>query len=115
MPYIYSSLTADNEYSTPAGEIVIYGRLGSQSNRAIMTPRGMATRVEDADIEALNHNPVFQSHVKNQYITIERKELSETKAAKLIESGDLQLDPSAQETAETLKRKPGRPAVKQGG
>lgn len=113
MIHIYSTLTADNAYSTKAGLITIHGRLGARHNEQIDTPRGVVTTFEDDSVlEALRANPVFASHEKNWHITVQKRELTETKAAKLIESGDMVVDASAQETEETLKRKPGRPNIR---
>ncbi len=105
MPYIYSSLTADNEYSTPAGVITIYGRLGAKNNRRIDTPRGVATLVTDEQAAALKQHPTFKSHLNNNHVSIQAKELTEAKVERLGKLGDLRQDSAAQETKETLKKK----------
>lgn len=105
MNYIYSTLTADNEYSTEQGSIVIFGRNGARLRGKIETPRGVATRVSDEQLQALEKHPLFVTHKNNGFINVQRKELTETRAEKLIDSEMNSGDKAAQETEQTLKAK----------
>jgi hypothetical protein len=105
MNYIYSTLTADNEYSTEVGPIVIFGRNGAYLRGKIETPRGVATRVTEEQLQALEKHPLFITHKKNGFINIQTKELTETKSDKLIKDEMNSGDKSAQETEQTMKSK----------
>ena len=105
MNYIYSTLTADNEYSTELGSIVIFGRNGAHLRGKIETPRGVATRVTDEQLQALEKHPLFITHKNNGFINIQTKELTETKTEKLIQGEMNSGDKSAQETEQTMKTK----------
>lgn len=105
MNYIYSTLTADNEYSTEQGSIVIFGRNGARLRGKIETPSGVATCVTDEQLQALEKHPLFVTHKKNGFISVQRKELTESKAEKLIDSEMNSGDKAAQETEKTLKAK----------
>ena len=110
MPYIYSTLSADNDYSTAAGVVTVYGRTGARQRGKIDTPRGVATQVTDDQMAALKGHPLFVAHEANGFLFVERQELTQTKADKAIADRLQASDGSAQETEDTLKRKPGRPA-----
>ena len=105
MSYIYSNLTADNEYSTKAGRVVIYGRLGAKRNRRLETPRGVANEVTDMQLAALKEHPTFLSQLNNNHLSIQTREVGETKLERMEKDGDLQADKAAQETETTLKSK----------
>lgn len=105
MNYIYSTLTADNEYSTEQGPVVIFGRNGARLRGKIETPRGVATCVTDEQLAALEKHPLFTTHKNNGFINVQRKELTETRADKLIDSEMSSGDKAAQETEKTLKSK----------
>lgn len=105
MNYVYSTLTADNEYSTEQGSIVIFGRNGARLRGKIETPRGVATCVTDEQLQALEKHPLFIAHKNNGFINVQRKELTETRADKLIDSEMSSGDKAAQETEQTLKSK----------
>jgi hypothetical protein len=105
MNYIYSTLTADNEYSTESGTVTIFGRSGARMRGKIETPRGVATCVTDEQLAALEKHPLFKRHQDGGFISIQKKELTETKADKLIEGEMASADSSAQETEQTMKSK----------
>ena len=105
MNYIYSTLTADNEYSTELGPIVVFGRNGAHLRGKIETPRGVATSVTDEQLQALEKHPLFITHKNNGFINIQTKELTETKSEKLIQGEMNSGDKSAQETEQTMKNK----------
>lgn len=105
MNYIYSTLTADNEYSTEAGTVVIFGRSGARMRGKLDTPKGVATRVTDEQLQALEKHPLFKRHQQGGFISIQKKELTETRAEKLIDSEMNSGDKAAQETEQTMKGK----------
>lgn len=105
MNYIYSTLTADNEYSTEAGTVVIFGRSGARMRGKLDTPKGVATRVTDEQLKGLEEHPLFKRHQQGGFISIQKKELTETKADKLIEAEMTSADSSAQETEQSMKGK----------
>ena len=105
MNYVYSTLTADNEYNTEQGSIVIFGRNGARLRGKIETPRGVATRITDEQLQALEKHPLFIAHKKNGFISVQCKELTESKVEKLIDKDMEKGDKAAQETEKTLKAK----------
>jgi hypothetical protein len=105
MNYIYSTLTADNEYSTEVGTVAIFGRSGARMRGKIETPRGVATRVTDEQLAALEAHPLFKRHQQGGFVSIQKKELAESKADKLIDGEMSAADKSAQETEQTMKSK----------
>lgn len=107
MNYVYSTLTADNEYSTGAGPVVIYGRNGARMRGKIETPKGVATRVTEEQLAALEGHLLFAKHVKDGFISVQRKELTESKVEKLIDENMEKGDKAAQETDASLKAKRG--------
>lgn len=105
MNYIYSTLTADNEYSTKAGTVVIFGRSGARMRGKLETPRGVATRVTEEQLKGLEEHPLFKRHQEGGFISIQKKELTETRADKLIDGEMEKADSSAQETEQSMKGK----------
>lgn len=82
MPIVFSTLTAANEYTgyrdaperniaVREHSVVINGGANVAHKKTIMTPRGVATTVSDADLAFLKTNPVFKMHVLNGFITID--------------------------------------------
>jgi hypothetical protein len=109
--YVYSTLTSDQIYtkwSTPADgsipevehEVNIKGG-ANLSDKHFVTPRGVVTRITDADYEYLvgkgledmfSGNSVFKKHVKNGFITV-RKDSVDPEIA--VAAGMKQKDQSA--------------------
>lgn len=81
MPYIYSTLTCDNEYvlykkggaDIPVVEtsVLIKGGANLATKRGD-TPPGAVTIVTDGQLAALEQNPVFQTHVENGFIIVSK-------------------------------------------
>lgn len=77
---VFSTLTCDNKYAshkpTDNGMVVeeatvlVKGGAGVMNDR-IITPRGVATLVTEADVEILKRNPVFKMHEANGFVAIE--------------------------------------------
>lgn len=84
MPFVYSTLTNDNVYNdyTTDGEgnkfhprliksILIKGG-ANRADKKLVTPFGVVTNVSDEDLAILEKNEVFQTHVKNGYIKVQK-------------------------------------------
>lgn len=82
MFYVFSTMSTDVDYTiygeavndmpTIERRITINGGANVATKRLI-TPRGVMTPVEDADLEILNAHPIFIMHQKNGFITVEKK------------------------------------------
>lgn len=91
--YVYSTLSNDNNY---AG-VLIRGK-ANVANKNIITPLGVATKIDDAQLSVLQGNHVFQLHESNGFVTVEKfKEDPD-----LVASNMTGRDASAPETPETL-------------
>lgn len=90
MPYVYSTLTADNRYTFYGNgggdlkiaekDILIKGGTGI-ANKNLVTPIGVVTKVSDDEAEALRQHPVFQMHLANGFVVIENKKHDPEKIA----------------------------------
>jgi len=97
MPYVYSTLSCDNEYrgykkgggDIPQVEahVLIKGGAGI-ANRNIITPRGVATEVTKEELIILEANEQFQLHVKNGFIMVESKRSEADEVAKNMTKKD---------------------------
>lgn len=105
--YIYSTLTASQEYHTEAGVVVIKGG-ANVSNKHLWTPRGVVTEVTEAQLDALNRHKVFAAHMKNGFIAISLQKQEADRVAQDLAGAD----GSAQETPKTMITKKGRAPVK---
>lgn len=90
MPFIYSTLTADNKYSgyqkgggdipSVTWEVLVKGGTGVANNRLI-TPQGVVTEVTDEELARLKENVIFNRHVENGFIVISDKREDPEKVA----------------------------------
>lgn len=96
MPYVYSTLTADNKYAhyVKAGdqqhverEVLIHGGHGV-ANRNLITPRGVVTKVTDDELEFLEANSAFKFHRDNGFLSVEQKEFDTEAVASNMEGRD---------------------------
>lgn len=88
--YVYSTLASDVRYQNviPGGadlpivadDVLIRGGAGVANDR-LVTPRGVATPISEAEAEALRANPVFQMHEKNGFVQISGEAIDPDKAA----------------------------------
>lgn len=79
MPYIYSTLTADQIYTnyqsnpnglpTPTSQILVRGGANLMT-KALVTPLGVVTPVSDEELAELKCNEVFKLHLANGFLTI---------------------------------------------
>lgn len=60
--------------------VTIQGGAGVANDR-IVTPRGVATRVTEAQVEYLRANPIFQLHEKNGFVMVSENAADPDKAA----------------------------------
>ena len=97
MPYLYSTLTADQNYtvynestsSVPkvVKKIFVNGR-ANVSNKVLATPRGSVTKVTQEELDLLQKNDVFKIHVKKSHITIEKMDTDVDKVVSNMEKKD---------------------------
>ena len=114
MAFITTKLSAGVKYSfyePSAGkinrivdEIEILGGADVINRRSLETPSGIVTEIEDEKLEKLKTHPVFQTHLKNGYITILSSEKEAKKADKdLIKDNSSQLTPEDYENGNNKK------------
>lgn len=109
--YVYSTLTNDVAYTTwskpsdPAilpevvHQVVIKGG-ANVAGKHFVTPRGVATAVNDTDVEHLKNNLLFKEHEKKGFVVIETKKLD---AEVVVAKGMQQRDDAAPHTTETMR------------
>lgn len=123
MYYVYSTATCSGCYpiyeetgnkdlsvikKRPDGtpiSILIHGGHGV-ADKFMYTPRGVATKVSDEDMEILLAHPMFLKHMKAGYMSYEKKNVDpEKKAASMKEKdGSYPLTPSDFEESENSTR-----------
>ena len=83
MPYVYSTLTADQQYTLypadadprqiPTGLHSVFIAGGANViNNHMITPRGMVTEVSKEQLEILEKIPAFVNHREAGFITVEK-------------------------------------------
>ena len=88
MPYIYSTLTNDQDYAVYPTEIdykkipkplrVFHVAGGSNViNKNLITPRGVATHITADDLKVLEKVGGFQRHKKRGFLTVDMKDKAE--------------------------------------
>lgn len=97
MPYVYSTLSCDNEYRSYVkgggdidqveSHVLIKGGAGVM-NKNIITPYGIATEVTKEQLEMLERNDQFQLHKTNGFITVDSKKIDADEAAKNMAKKD---------------------------
>jgi rRNA maturation endonuclease Nob1 len=99
MPFIYSTLSNDNVYVQYAeqksnnlapvavGSIYIAGK-ANITNKNLLTPKGVVTEVTDAQLKDLELSEVFNIHVKNGFITVDKSKKDADKVAKDMTAKD---------------------------
>jgi len=96
MPYVYSTLTCDNEYAdyVKAGDqlniqhkVLIKGGHGVM-NKNFMTPLGVVTEVSDDDLRFLMNNSAFKFHLDGKFLKVEEKAYDPEKVASDMERAD---------------------------
>lgn len=97
MPFVYSTLTADQAYAVwekgggdlPLKKTICLIRGGAGlANKNLITPRGVATHVTPAQLEALEQCDAFKRHKERGYIRVDDKELDAEKVADSMEGAD---------------------------
>lgn len=87
--YVYSTLTADNEYvqwvkngdhQNIERRVLINGGHGVM-NKNFLTPLGVATEVSDEEMAFLLQNDAFKLHVANGFIRMDKKKVDTEKVA----------------------------------
>lgn len=90
MPYIYSTLANDNLYhlyekqDSKGGSVIDVPRIEKSvlikggagvATKHLVTPLGIVTNVSDDELELLEANEAFQTHVNNGFIKIDKKKI----------------------------------------
>ena len=100
MPYVYSTLSADQEYALYPSEldpksiakaeasIFIAGRANVLNPKTFLTPKGMCTSIGHEELAVLKKIPAFQRHVEAGYISVESKEAPVEKVVKNMTAKD---------------------------
>ena len=123
MPFVYSTLTADQAYTVwdkggadlPVAKriCIIKGGAGI-ANKNLITPRGVATHVTPQQLEALEACDAFKRHKERGYIRVDDKEQDAEKvaAASMAEKDggapltDADFEKAGQKAPTTGKNKP---------
>ena len=111
MPYVYSTLTSDQLYTSyrpaiadgapPIIERQVFINGGANLiDKVLQTPRGAVTQVSDEDVQFLRKNHDFLLHEKNGYVTIEAKKVDTIEA---VASAMTPRDESAPMTPQDLE------------
>lgn len=96
MAYIYSTLTADQEYRGYTGNkdvpavkwsVVIKGGANIASKN-LVTPKGTLTTVSDEEMALLESNAAFKRHVERGFLTIEKKKAEVEEVTKNMKKKD---------------------------
>lgn len=96
--YVYSTISADVDYAVDDEKIIRIAGKANVANRNIITPRGVVTQVTDEQVAALKKNHVFQLHLENGFLTIEKSKADPEKVA----SDMTGRDKSAPDTTEDM-------------
>lgn len=116
MAYIYSTLSADMKYRIAgynddgSDRFVFISGKADIPNKHMLTSKGVSTEVDDAVLAELEKNKVFQTHVANGVIKIDRKKHDAEKVAK-----DMNKDDSRPLTDEELAELKGKAPRKSKG
>lgn len=95
--WIYSTLTGDQQYTVwvkgggdlPVAQQVVHIRGGhGLANKNLVTLNGVATRVTDQQLEALNKCGQFLRHKERGFIVVSRDEVAPEKVASNMEGRD---------------------------
>lgn len=109
--FIYSTLSADQNFTVwikpdakgqvpkPVKTIVIAGKANIMHKKNMITPKGVVTKVEDAELVALSEMPAFTRFVDRGFITVEAKQVEVEKVAADMKKKDA----SAPITEEDIK------------
>jgi hypothetical protein len=97
MPYVYSTLTADQAYTIYkdggadlkiAQRICIIKGGAGVAGKNLITPRGTATLVSAQELEALEACDAFKRHKARGYLRVDEKEVDADKAVSGLNDGD---------------------------
>lgn len=96
--YVFSTLTASHGYTTwkhiegrhlpvEASRVLIHGGANLPS-KVLVTPKGVMTKISDAEYAELLENVVFQRQKERGFITVEKKAYNSEKIARDLEEKD---------------------------
>ncbi len=94
MPYVYSTLSSDQEYcqyprkADPKGipqiieRVFINGKANVTNKKTFVTPKGVVTEVSDEQLKILDSITAFKDHKEAGFILVESKKAEPAKVAK---------------------------------
>ena len=100
MPYVYSTLSNNQAYAIyppeidpkqitlPIRTIKIAGGANVEGKKSLIAPKGVVTQVSKNDLEILQNHPMFQRHLKRNFIRVEDKESKVENIVKSMEPKD---------------------------
>ena len=100
MPYVYSTLSADQAYCLyptevdpkgliePMETIFIAGKANVMDPKTFLTPKGMCTSIGEEELAVLEQVPAFKRHQEAGYILVERKKGEVDKVVKNMTAKD---------------------------
>ena len=62
----------NSDLPVPTNKVLIKGG-ANIADKNLITPRGVVTKVNDAEMTLLQENPIFQLHKKNGFVSIQEK------------------------------------------
>lgn len=96
--YVFSTLTCDQRYveytkgpndqPIEGASVLINGGTGV-ANKRLITPLGVCTEINEAQLEKLEQNEVFKLHCENGFITVRTKKADAEKVASDMKLNDL--------------------------
>lgn len=98
MPHVYSTLSNDTCYTNyekggadmPVVRAKVLVKGGTNvANARLITPLGVVTTVTDEEMTELERNPVFQKHIQNGFVKVEKKKYDPEKVAGSMKTRDL--------------------------
>lgn len=98
--YVYSTLTAPQLYRGASGDVVRVEGGANSPDRFMRTPRGVATRITEAQAAVLESSNLFKRHRARGFVEISAKQADAESVAKSLAGPDK----SAPDTEEKLKQ-----------
>jgi hypothetical protein len=122
--FVYSTLSCPQRYvkwaeavsgNVPREERAVLIQGGANvANKNLITPRGVVTEIKDEEYELLKQNDLFNTHVKNGYVTVEERKADVDKVVTGMEArspdapltpGDFDATPTHEADGTTVKAK----------
>lgn len=102
--YIYSTLTASQNYSTPEGKVLIHGGANLERRGVLDTPRGVVTAITPEQYALLKqHNTLFQQHMKNGFVSAQTSKVDPDEVAADLQGPDASTQTNAGTLADAIQ------------